>query len=125
MFTYTPGRSSRLGFRGGNFVLMHASAVHALCTPSRFWSGLWVFYIELLSKPRWGGWLLVVRLCDGSCGSRWLAVHEQPAPPQVSQQKVSNKKKKKKQPRRENHQKVICFIRKTTFKKVGIDLILN
>ena len=29
MFTYTPGRSSRLGFRGGNFVLMHASAVHA------------------------------------------------------------------------------------------------
>ena len=29
MFTYTPGRSDRLGFRGGNFVLMHASAVHA------------------------------------------------------------------------------------------------
>ena len=29
MFIYTPGRSGRLGFRGGNFVLMHASAVHA------------------------------------------------------------------------------------------------
>ena len=29
MFTYTPGRFGRLGFRGGNFVLMHASAVHA------------------------------------------------------------------------------------------------
>ena len=29
MFTYTPGRSGRLGFRGGDFVLMHASAVHA------------------------------------------------------------------------------------------------
>ena len=30
MFTYTPGRSGRLGFRGGNFVLMHASPAHAL-----------------------------------------------------------------------------------------------
>ena len=29
MFTCTPGRSVRYGFRGGNFVLMHTSAVHA------------------------------------------------------------------------------------------------
>ena len=29
MFIYTHGRSGRLGCRGGNFVLMHASAMHA------------------------------------------------------------------------------------------------
>ena len=29
MFTYTPGRSGRLGFRGRNFVLMQAPAMHA------------------------------------------------------------------------------------------------
>ena len=30
MFAYTPGHSGHLGRRGGNFVLLHPSAVHAL-----------------------------------------------------------------------------------------------
>ena len=53
MFTYTPGRSGRLGFRGGNFVLMHASAVHAFSFLVVWAVGIGNFVMMRVSAVAW------------------------------------------------------------------------